>query len=156
METEKARNKRRTWVVVNYLCLFIMNVCFYFVVRYADMTHAVDAVGLASFVVVVITFFPLHVKTGLWKLTHAKTEVLDERQVQVTHAALSRSYGWFTVICLVVMVVHALLFRLVPGLNFVFVNIITVPMVGSLIYLAHTLPGSILAWTEREVPGEVQ
>ncbi len=29
-------------------------------------------------------------------------------------------------------------------------------LVASLIYFAHTLPGSVLAWTEMEVPGEAQ
>ena len=149
---EKAKANRRTWVVVNYLCLLIMNVCFYFVFERPDMTHIVDVIGLAAIVVVVISFFRVHTKTGLWKLTHAKTDTLDERQMQITHAALSSSYGWFAVICLVIMLVHAVLYRLIPGLNFV----ITVPLVGSLIYLAHTLPGSILAWTEAEVPGEAQ
>jgi peptidoglycan/LPS O-acetylase OafA/YrhL len=150
MEREKTR--RRIRVVLNYLFLLIMNVCFYLVSEKVDMTHMVDAVGIGALVLVAITFRRLHKKTGLWKLTHAKTDQLDERQVQITHRALSQSYGWFTVICLVIMLVHAVLYRLVPGLNFV----ITVPLVGSLIYLAHTLPGSILAWTETEVPGEAQ
>ena len=152
MAAEKARNKRRTWVVVNYLCLVIMNVGFYIVDMNDNASHVVDAVGLAALAIVAITFFPLHAKTGLWKLTHAKTEDLDERQVQITYSALSASYGWFTVISLIIMMGYAVSFRLFPGLGVG----ITVPLVGSLIYLAHTLPGSILAWTETEVPAEAQ
>ena len=139
-------------MVVNYLCLLIMNMCFYWVVEQSDASHVVDAVGLAALGVVVVTFIRVHARTGLWKLTHAKAETLDERQLQMTHQALGRSYAWFTVICLVIMLTHAAVYRLVPGLNF----IITMPLVGSLIYLAHTLPGAILAWTETEVPGEAQ
>ena len=138
--------------MVNYLCLLIMNAGFYIVDMNEDATHAVDVVGIAAFIVVVITFIPLHAKTGLWKLTHAKTENLDERQVQITHVALSQAYGWFTVICLVIMIGHALLFRFLPFLGVG----ITVPLVVSLFYLAHTLPGSILAWTETEVPAEAR
>ena len=129
-----------------------MNVCFYLVSENVDASHLVDAVGIGALVLVGITFRRVHKKTGLWKLTHTKTDSLDERQLQITHNALSQSYSWFTVICLVIMLVHAVFYRLVPGLNLV----ITVPLVGSLIYLAHTLPGSILAWTETEVPGEAK
>ena len=152
MADKGARGSRRAWMVVNYLCLLIMNVCFYFVAQYKDMTHAVDAVGLLALVVVVITFRQVHWKTGLWRLTHAKTDTLDERQVQITHVALGRSYAWFSVICLAIMLFHAAVYRLVPGVNFV----ITIPLAGSLIYLAHTLPGAGLAWTEAEVPSEAQ
>jgi len=48
------------------------------------------------------------------------------------------------------MMAHAVLFSLVPDLDFA----ITMPLVASLIYLAHTLPGTVLAWTERDVPGD--
>jgi hypothetical protein len=152
MADKAARGGRRAWMLVNYLCLFIMNVCFYFVAQNEDMTHAVDALGILAFVGVVFTFRKVHWKTGLWKLTHAKTETLDERQVQVTHIALGRSYAWFSVICLAIILFHAIVYRLLPGVNF----IITIPLAGSLIYLAHTLPGSVLAWTEAEVPSEAQ
>ena len=152
MNHETSRAKRRSWVIVNYLCLLIMNMCFYFMSQRSDMTQWVDVVGIAALIVVVISFIRAHTKTGLWKLVHAKTDTLDERQLQITHNALSQSYSWFTVICLLIMLVHAVLYRLVPGLNLV----ITVPLVGSLIYLAHTLPGSVLAWTETEVPGEAK
>lgn len=152
MADKVARGSRRAWMLVNYLCLLIMNVCFYFVTQNKDMTYAVDAVGLFALAIVVFTFRKVHWKTGLWKLTHAKTDTLDERQVQLTHVALGRSYAWFSVICLAIMLFHAVVYRLVPGLDF----IITIPLAGSLIYLAHTLPGSVLAWTEAEVPSEAQ
>ena len=31
---------------------------------------------------------------------------------------------------------------------------LSVPLAGSLIYLAHTLPGAVLAWTEAHMPTE--
>jgi len=152
MTTQNAKSKRRAWVMVNYLCLVIMNVGFYIVDMNDHASHVVDAVGITALVVVAITFFPLYAKTGLWKLTHAKAENLDERQVQITYSVLSVSYGWFAVISLVIMMGFAVSFRLFPGLGVG----ITVPLAGSLIYLAHTLPGSILAWTETEVPAEAK
>jgi hypothetical protein len=149
MNTGNARAKRRSGVVVNYLNLVLMNVCFHLVWVYTDMTHVVDVVGLGALAVVVITFFRVHRKTGLWQLTHARADTLDERQLQITHNALSLSYGWFAVICLAIMMTHPVVYRLVPGLNFA----LSMPLVVSLLYLAHTLPGSVLAWTETEVPG---
>lgn len=145
------RNKlhRRSTVVANYLFLLIMNVCFYFVWVFEDMTHWVDVVGLGALSLVVITFFQVHWSTGFWMLTHSRADSLDERQLQITYQALSQAFVWFTVICLGIMMTHAVVYRLVPGLDFA----LSVPLVGSLLYLSQTLPGSILAWTEAEVPG---
>lgn len=151
MKTERMRFARRMWVATNYLSLLLMNLCFYMAIERRGGPHWADAICLASLAVVVITFIQVHCRSGLWALTHAKTDTLDERQVQITHTALRHSYGWFSVICLVIMLVHAVSHELVAGLDLV----ITVPLVASLIYLAHTLPGSVLAWTEGEVPGEI-
>ena len=152
MDMKDDRAKRRGTVVLNYLCLVIMNVCFYCVWIYKDMTHVVDAVGIGALIVVVVTFIRVHRKTGLWLLTHTRADSLDERQLEITHNALSHSYSWFTVICLVIMMAHAVVYGLVPGLNFA----LSMPLGCSLIYLAHTLPGSVLAWTETEVPRETR
>lgn len=152
MSNEIASTGRKAFILINYFFLLVMNACFYFVHNNREMTHLVDALGITSLLIVTVTFIPGHMKSGLWKLTHSRTEILDERQLQVTHNAISRSYGIFAIVCLVIMLLHAVLYRLVPGVNF----IITVPLAVSLIYLAHTLPASILTWTETEVPGDLQ
>ncbi|NOY21917.1 MAG: hypothetical protein GXO70_00190 [Acidobacteria bacterium] len=144
-------SSRKALVIINYSLLIIMNGCFYLVSGQPERNHVVDAVGLATLCIVFITFFPLHRQTGLWKLTHASMDTLDERELQITHTALRYAYAWFTIICLVIVLAHAILFRLVGNPGFA----ITVPLAGSLIYLAHTLPGAILAWTEQEVPGKL-
>ena len=145
------KQRRRTLVMVNYLFLVVMNVCFYFVYHNRDMTHLVDALGVLSLALVGITFYKVHMQSGLWKLTHQNVDDLDERETQLTYHALRYAYAWFTVICLVLLMSHAVFYRLIPAISFV----ITVPLAGSLIYLAHTLPASILAWTETETPGEM-
>lgn len=149
MNSQRSISTRRSLVVVNYLCLVAVNICFYFAWKYADIGHAVDVLGIGSLLVVAATFLPLHWQTGFWRLTHARASRLDERQLQVTYGALRHSYSWFSVIVLVIVFAHAVVYRLVPGMDFA----ISVPLAVSLIYLAHTLPGSILAWTEKEVPG---
>jgi hypothetical protein len=137
-------------MVVNYFFLVVMNACFYLVWLKGDMTHAVDALGLTSLALVVLTFYPLHWRTGLWRLTHARAESLDERQLQLTHQALSVAYSWFTIISLVIMMTFAVGYRLLPQFNLA----LSVPLAGSLIYLAHTLPGSVLACTEAHMPAD--
>lgn len=148
MNTQISIPVRRSLVAVNYLCLVVVNVCFYFAWKYVDIGHAVDILGIGALFAVAATFFPLHWQSGLWRLTHARTEALDERQLEITHGALRHSYSWFSVIVLVIVLAHAVVYRLVPGMDFA----ISVPLAGSLIYLAHTLPGSVLAWTETEMP----
>ncbi|MBN2054353.1 hypothetical protein JW905_05490 [bacterium] len=138
---------RRTLVVANYSLLGVINLCFYLVTG-REMTHVVDAVGLSALALVGVSFYLIHIPSGLWRLTHARSDRLDERELQVTHGVLSRSYTWFTVLSLTIMLSHSLLLELVPG----FPIIQTVPLVGSMVYLAHTLPGSFLAWSETELP----
>lgn len=136
-------------LVLNYLCLLIMNVCFYFAWTYRDMNHMIDALGIGSLLIVLATFFLLFVRTGLWRLTHTGTNSLDEREIEITHQALRYSYSWFSIVCLVIIFTHAVAYRLLPNVDFA----ISVPLAASLLYLAHTLPGAVLAWREKEMPG---
>lgn len=149
MDIQGSINSRRLMLVLNYLCLLTMNVCFYFAWAYQDMNHVIDALGIGSLLIVVATFFQLFLRTGLWRLTHTDTDSLDEREIEITHEALRYSYSWFSIVCLVIIFTHAVVYRLVPDVDFA----ISVPLAGSLLYLAHTLPGAVLAWREKEMPG---
>ena len=144
--------RKRTLLSVNYAALLLMNIAFYLVSANKNASHLIDAVGIACLVVVAFTFRTVHWKTGIWKLTHSKSSALDERELSLTHRALSDSYGWFTVICLVIMLAQSVISRLNVCISFT----ITVPLVVSLIYLAHTLPGSIISWTEADAPREIE
>ena len=152
MSNKKNKTGRRIFVLINYFFLLVMNVSFHFVHNNREMSHLVDVLGITSLGIVAVTFVLGFMKSGLWKLTHTRTAILDERQLQVTHHAISRAYGIFAIVCLVIMLMHAVFYRLVPGADF----IITVPLAVSLIYLAHTLPAAILTWTETDVPGDLQ
>jgi len=145
-------SRKRTLVAVNFAALLLMNIAFYLVTIGKNASHLIDAVGIACLAIVAITFRTVHWKTGIWKLTHSKSSVLDERELSLTHRALSESYAWFTVICLAIMLAQSL----VSSLNICPTFTITAPLVVSLIYLAHTLPGSIIAWTESDAPGEIE
>ena len=137
----------RIQAVINYAALLIMNIAFYFVYRERSASHIYDAIGLASLIAVAVTFIPLHWKSGIWKLTHTKSKDLDERELSLTHWALSESYGWFAVTCLVIMLAMTLATRLNTCLQYT----ISMPLVASLIYLSHTLPGTMIAW-KKEIP----
>ncbi len=133
--------------VVNYAALIIMNVTFYFVYRGRAASHIYDAIGISCVLIVALTFVPLHKKSGIWKLTHSKSKDLDERELALTHWALSESYGWFAVICLLIMFALSLIGRM----NICPQYTISMPLVASMIYFSHTLPGTMIAW-KKGVP----
>ncbi|MCK5117447.1 MAG: hypothetical protein KAR44_12675 [Candidatus Aegiribacteria sp.] len=139
---------RRIQVTVNYAALLIMNIAFYFVFTGENASHIYDAVGLISIIVVGVTFRNVHWKTGIWKLAHTKSKDLDERELSLTHWALSQSYAWFAVICLVIMFAFSLSSRM----NICPQYTISIPLVVSLIYLSHTLPCSMIAWKAGTLP----
>jgi len=143
---------RRIQIAVNYAVLLLMNIAFYFVYVDKNASHIYDVVGLISIIVVGVTFRNVHWKTGIWKLIHTKSKELDERELSLTHWALSQSYGWFAVICLVIMFALSLFSRM----NICPQYSISLPLVASLIYLSHTLPGSMIAWKAGKLPEDVE
>ncbi len=143
---------RRIQVMVNYAALLLMNIAFYFVFTGENTSHIYDVIGLTSIIVVGVTFRSVHWKTGIWKLAHTKSEELDERELSLTHWALSQSYAWFAVICLVIMFA----FSLTGRMNFCPQYTISMPLVVSLIYLSHTLPCSMIAWKAGKLPEDIE
>lgn len=142
MKPEVSRSMRRLTVIINYLSIALLLVMIY-LGRSNDWSTAVIVSAAALALVMVATFIVLQVRTRLWKLVHTKVDNLDERQVLVTHESLRHSYGIFTVVSLLVLLCIAL----VGGKH----DSMLMLIFASLLYLAHTLPASIIAWTEKEV-----
>ena len=142
MQRSMPKSNRRIAVVVNYSCvvLFVILFC---AGHYFGWNPLVVAGIIAASIVTLISFILLHIRTRLWKLVHTKIEDLDERQVQVTHESLRRSYTIFSVLSLVVLMCLALLNA---GRDSILIIIF-----AGLLYLAHTLPASIIAWREKEI-----
>lgn len=136
--------RKRTMLILNYGALLLMNAAFYYAFI-KDPAHLVDLFGIFFLIVTAVTFRPLFWKTGIWKLTHEHGGNLDEREVSVTREALSDSYGWFAVICLLIMLVQSIISRMSICPKYT----ITVPLVVSLLYLAHTMPGAFIAWKNQ-------
>ena len=142
MATEMSKPTRRLLIAINYLCVVLFLVLFA-VGKYLGWSLPV-AIALAAVVVILLVSFILaHIKTRLWRLAHTKVENLDERQIQVTHESLRYSYGIFTVISLAIL----LIISVISGDD----DSMLILIFASLLYLAHTLPSSIIAWTEREI-----
>lgn len=142
MATEMSKPTRRLLIAINYLCVVLFLVLFA-VGKYLGWSLPV-AIALAAVVVILLVSFILaHIKTRLWRLAHTKAENLDERQIQITHESLRYSYGIFTVISLAIL----LIISVISGDD----DSMLILIFASLLYLAHTLPSSIIAWTEREI-----
>ena len=136
-----SKTSRQFGVILNYASLFLI----IWIVYWVELQGAepLTMVGLAALLILmVISFILIHISTGLWKLTHTRVSNLDERQVQVTHDALRNSYAIITILCLMALLWKAAF----PGEN---PNLIVI--FAALLYLAHTLPASVIAWREREV-----
>jgi hypothetical protein len=138
------RSRRRTGVVVNYGALSLLLAVWYGSPP-AGLSEAVRvALMLVPLIIVGISYYMIHLATGLWTLVHARPPDLDERQTEITLLAGRFSYAVFSVLCLLVLFGAA-----VAGNHGIILFDVILP--ACLLYLAHTLPSSYLAWIEEEV-----
>ena len=142
MSIRASQSKRRALVVLNYFVMFALIAVIYTGEMYGESTFIIVA-AICLTLLTVLSFVFLHSRTRLWWLTHTKVENLDERQQGIAHESLRTSYSIFTVLSL------ALLFIIALATQEYDPNLIV--LFAALLYLAHTLPGSILAWREKEV-----
>jgi hypothetical protein len=142
---------RRFGVIVNYssAILFAMVFCFG---EYAHWSAPLALVAVLAVFSVAISSYLTLIRAGLWRLTHTSVEKLDEREIQVTHTSLRHSYTIFTGFSL------ALIAFMVLSVRFSFITLthrghysFGLIVLILLQYLVHTLPASIIAWTEKEV-----
>jgi len=134
------RSNRRIGIITNYFCLLVIVILFF--IGKSTTWNIVIVGGLIIFLAGLwMSFRITYLKTGFWKMGHTKFENLDEREIQVVHNALKFSYSVFAIITLGCMYY----FVIFEGKQ---INVI---LVTALLYLAHVLPASIIAWSEREV-----
>jgi hypothetical protein len=113
----------------------------------SDFAPPVAIIGLVALALLVISFVVAYARTGLWRFVHTNVKKLDERQMLVSYESLRHSYGLFAVTCLLVFLLSELIVHEFGG-GF---KLALMPIITALIYLAHVLPASIIAWTEREI-----
>ncbi len=142
MSTESPQSVRRLGVLVNYAAIAVAVALFY-KGKYYGWTTPIFTGLAACAAVVVVGFVWLHMKTHMWNFTHARMEKLDERELQLILQSLRHSYAIFSVVCILLVLSLSLL----GGRHDSMLMLICV----SLVYLAHTLPSSVLAWTGRRM-----
>ena len=137
-----SKTNRRLGVLVNYMAL-ILAVLIFEILKYDLGLPGWAGLSLIGvlLIVLIVSFAYTFGITGLWRLTHKKTEKLDEREIQVVTNSVKISYSIFTILVILVIYLFAIL-----GMG-----PFDVVIAATLLYLAHILPTSILAWTEKEV-----
>ena len=94
--------------------------------------------GIVSFILLLSSLIPAYFTTRIWQFIHMPVSKLDERELHVTSHALRYAYGIFTVIALVTFYLYSL-----AELQ------VSVILAGGMLYFAHILPASIIAWTGK-------
>jgi hypothetical protein len=139
MNLRQSKKHRRLWVTLNYAALVGFVIIWFFIL--AGHKNVLSySFGAISLIVVLISFYFAYLKTRIWNLVHTSVLKLDEREISVIYYALRYAYSIFAILCLIIMIAISLSKK--P------IDIMTVAV---LIYLAHILPASIIAWKEKEV-----
>ncbi len=127
-------------VVVNFISLLIILVIFY-AVQWLGLNRFFFIIEILPLTAIIISFNFAFNKSGLWNLVHKSQKKLDERELQIVHTAIKYSYTMFVIISLVLI----LLFAVAEG------KPIDALLAASLIYLAHTLPAAVIAFSGEEI-----
>ncbi len=143
MKKQKSINQNRVWISINYLSLIIGVLLFYAVkILHWPLSYLLFEIGILG--VFIVSFFKAFIIPKFWKTVHTSLENLDEREVQVVFNALRYAYSIFAIICLVI----------IYGFAIAKYQPIDVVIAGSLLYLAHSLPASIIGWNEKNISME--
>ncbi len=143
MSISESKSKRRMWIILNYGFL-LTSVLFALTGENFGWSLIVKISFWVSVAICLLTLRSIHFKTGLWKLVHTKVDDLDEREIQLTHNSLRYAYGTFSII-----VLTAILYMTVFEVGS---QVLRFVIFWALLYLAHTLPSSIIGWTEYRMP----
>jgi len=141
MEKEISKRKRKIGIIINFLSLIFIIILIQVGKPYGLDTTLIMIGTLGALIVGLISFISVYWKTRLWRLVHTSISELDERQIHVVYNSIRYSYGIFCILCLIIIYFNAI----IEKIN---IDVLTA---GSLLYLAHILPASIIAWTEKEV-----
>jgi len=140
MKKQNSITQNRVWIILNYLSLIAGMLLFYAVkIYYLPVSFLMFEIGI--FAIFIFSLYKAFIQTKFWKLVHAKSINLDEREMQVVLNALRYAYGIFAIICLVIIYAFAVA-EYKP---------IDVVLAGGLLYLAHTLPASLVGWNEKYI-----
>ena len=138
MKKQNFRVQNRIWILLHYFSL-IGVLIFYYSGKYLHWPIATVIFEIGFLVILLISFFRVFIKTKFWKMVHTSSKNLDEREILAVLNGLKSSYSIFTVTCLIIIFIFALIGY----------HRIDVLLAGALLLLAHTLPAAIVGWNER-------
>jgi hypothetical protein len=132
--------RRRISVVLNIISVILL-VFVFELIKFEVFSEKILGFILLGLllIIAIVSFIYVFGITGVWKMSHQKLKNLDERQIQVVLNSIRISYSIFVIFTLVIIYVFALLEK----------GPVDVVIAASLLYLAHILPASIMAWTEK-------
>ena len=139
MKTKQIVENRRIGVVLTLISLCAM-VGIFECCKINRKMNIFITTEIIAFIIFLISFSLTYLKTGLWRFTHKPLKTLDERELALTSKSLRYAYVTFTIIVLVLLLSLA-----------IFSAKIDIVLVVSLILLAHLLPASVIAWTEKVI-----
>ena len=145
MRISDSLSKRRAAVVLNH-GLLVLTVLLSMTGQLFGWSVVTKVCFCLLAISVIATFFPLHIRTGLWRLAHAKADSLDERETQQVLESVRQAYVVFSIVSLLTILIWV-----VFGMGTQTQGLV---VFWVLLYLAHTLPSSILAWTVNRVPAQ--
>lgn len=130
----KSSTKGRFGVIITFVSL-IMIVALSEIVGVYGISPWIIAVLAISTALLLIMYFIFYHKSGLWEFVHRKFDKYDEREAQIALNSSRISYEILSVICLSILLLYS-----------VFEIPVNIVLVGCLIYFAHILPASVIAW----------
>ena len=135
MKKSISTNNLKATVIINATSILAIVVLFEFL-KIAESKILLAGLEVLLVLAAVITFYKAYWKTGLWRLSHKKTEKLDEREMQLISDSLRVSYSVFTIVTLLIIYAFAVIEK----------GPIDVVIAAGLLYFAHILPSAIMGW----------
>lgn len=129
---------RRAAVIMNYASLVTLAVTFEWAVNHSFNDASVITL-IVSAITLIISFIPAYARSGFWKFAHMPAERLDERELRVSGNILRISYAIFAILAVILFYLFSLA-EIFPS----------IVLGACILYFAHVLPASALAWTEKE------
>ncbi len=142
-------NRKYFLIAVNYIMLFLTAWLVYRGTGQGDgLPWLLGA--LAAFILLLVTYYFLYHKSGIWSFIHRKADQLDERELALAREATDTAYSWFTVISLIVLFLFGYV-NVMPCIHIPLEALgrATRITLMSMIYVAHILPGTFVAIKEK-------
>ena len=135
MEKSTSTNRIKLVIVFNAISILAIVILFE-LLKFAENKIWLAGLEFLLVITALITFYNAYWQTGLWRLSHTKTEKLDEREMQLISDSLRVSYSVFTIVTILIIYAFAVIEK----------GAIDVVIAAGLLYFAHILPSAILGW----------